>query len=238
MKPGPLVSAVDSRPSRPGASAGGDVCHASVRLAVTDILLISSAGIPAARATFKLALAARRAANLDRSLSGHASLNASGLRAPGSRTLRTPGRWPCDVRPGATGPGPRPSRPQRCRIMVMRWGHGQAGWLPVRAAARGLRLGSARLASKPLRSGCQWEPTTDFGRGSSPLVYAAPISRSLAKMLGNLTDDRRKIERAAPGRKIPRTVAASRKALFIARFAPRAVRTYVVLRVRAALQAT
>ena len=46
----------------------------------------------------------------------------------------------------------------------------------------------------------------DIGRGASSLVYAAPISRSLATIQGNLTDDGRKIERAPRGRKVPRAV--------------------------------
>ena len=46
----------------------------------------------------------------------------------------------------------------------------------------------------------------DIGRGASSLVYAAPISRSLATIQGNLTDDGRKIELAPRGRKVPRAV--------------------------------
>jgi hypothetical protein len=50
----------------------------------------------------------------------------------------------------------------------------------------------------------------DFGPGASRLVDASPISSSLATLLGSLPDNRRKIERASPGRKIPRTVARKR----------------------------
>ena len=47
----------------------------------------------------------------------------------------------------------------------------------------------------------------DIGRGASSLAYAAPISRSLAAIQGNLTDDGRKIELAPRGRKVPRAVS-------------------------------
>ncbi len=47
----------------------------------------------------------------------------------------------------------------------------------------------------------------DIGRGACSLAYAAPISRSLAIIQGNLTDDGRKIERAPRGRKVPRAVS-------------------------------
>ena len=47
----------------------------------------------------------------------------------------------------------------------------------------------------------------DIGRRASSLAYAAPISRSLATIQGNLTDDGRKIERAPRGRKVPRAVS-------------------------------
>ncbi len=65
-----------------------------------------------------------------------------------------------------------------------------------------LNLGCLRLASRTAAAAQQ--RARDFGRGAGPLASAAPISRSLATILGNLTDDhRRKIERAPPGTTIP-----------------------------------
>ena len=78
--------------------------------------------------------------------------------------------------------------------------------LSLGAAARAFGLGPE--ARWQATAASQWEPARDFGRGASPLVYAAQISRSLAAILreptcGNLTHGRRKIEPAPPGRKTP-----------------------------------
>jgi hypothetical protein len=73
--------------------------------------------------------------------------------------------------------------------------YGRKGGSCPRARGRpGPRRCSPRaLAGNTREAATEQAPASlrDFGRGASPLVYAAPISRSSPTILGDLTDDRR-----------------------------------------------
>ena len=129
------------------------------------------------------------------------------------------------LKANAGGPGCRPPGSARRDLAIVPPGASGGARLAQRGHCRSLPPAAGYFApshggtSKSAWGACAWPLSRrlrpqrpwrlrarDIGRGASSLAYAAPISRSLATIQENLTDDGRKIERAPRGSKIPRAV--------------------------------
>jgi hypothetical protein len=73
---------------------------------------------------------------------------------------------------------------------------------------------------------CGWEPRTSAEEHARGFMPRRSHAHRLSTILGNLTDDRRKIERAPPGRTIPRAVSGEHCGEgFVHRHMPHTVRS-------------